>query len=261
VSQSRTKSTEGSLRRFEDKVVLITGAASGIGRASVERIAQEGGTILCADVQADAVQESAKRAVECGGTAESVICDVSDPAQASKTLATCIDRFGRIDVLCNIAGILRFERTHEMAVEDWNRILAVNLTGTFLMCQAALPHLLESQGCIVNMSSTSALAGLPYAAAYGASKAGVLSLTQAIAIEYGKQGVRANAICPGSIKTPMTKDPSFPDGIDMKILMRASPLDRFRGPETVASLVAFLGSDDAAHINGERIRVDGASLS
>ena len=261
MSQSRTKSTEGSLRRFEDKVVLITGAASGIGRASVERIAQEGGTILCADVQADAVQESAKRAVECGGTAESVICDVSDPAQASKTLATCIDRFGRIDVLCNIAGILRFERTHEMAVEDWNRILAVNLTGTFLLCKAALPHLLESQGCIVNMSSTSALAGLPYAAAYGASKAGVLSLTQAIAIEYGKQGVRANAICPGSIKTPMTKDPSFPDGIDMKIIMRASPLDRFRGPETVASLVAFLGSDDAAHINGERIRVDGAALS
>lgn len=261
MSESQQKTPEGSLLRFEDKIVLITGAASGIGRASVERIAREGGTILCADVQADAVQESAKRAVECGGNADSLICDVSDPEQVGQTVQACIDRFGRIDVLCNIAGILRFEHTHEMPVEDWNRILAVNLTGTFLMCQAALPHLVASQGCIVNMSSTSALAGLPYAAAYGASKAGVLSLTQAIAIEYGKQGVRANAICPGSIKTPMTKDPSFPEGIDMKIIMRASALDKFRGPETVASLVAFLASDDAAHINGERVRVDGASLS
>ena len=261
MSESPPAAAAGSLRRFEDRVVLITGAASGIGRASVERIAREGGTILCADVQADAVQESAKRAVECGGSASSVICDVSDPDQVDQTVQACVDRFGRIDVLCNIAGILRFEHTHEMLLEDWSRILAVNLTGTFLMCQAALPHLVESQGCIVNMSSTSALAGLPYAAAYGASKAGVLSLTQSIAIEYGKQGVRANAICPGSIKTPMTKDPSFPEGIDMKIIMRASPLDKFRGPETVASLVAFLASDDAAHINGERVRVDGASLS
>ncbi len=250
-----------SLRRFEDKVVLITGAASGIGRASVERVAQEGGTILCADVQADAVQESAKRAVECGGTAEAVICDVGDPEQAAKAVATCVDRFGRIDVLCNIAGILRFDHTHELSLEDWNRILAINLTGTFLMCRAALPHLLESRGCIVNMSSTSALAGLPYAAAYGASKAGVISLTQSIAIEYGKRGVRANAICPGSIQTPMTKEPHFPEGVDFKLIMRASPLDTFRGPETVASLVAFLGSDDAAHINGERVRVDGATLS
>lgn len=250
-----------SLRRFDEKVVLITGAASGIGLASTERIAEEGGTILCADVQADAVQASAKRAVELGATAEAVVCDVSDPEQVSATVAACIERFGRIDALCNIAGILRFDHTHELTLEAWNRILTVNLTGTFLMCNAALPHLVESQGCIVNMSSTSALAGLPYAAAYGASKAGVLALTRTIAIEYGKQGVRANAICPGSIATPMTKAPAFPDGIDMKLVMRASPLDKFRGPETVASLVAFLASEDAAHVNGEDVRVDGATLS
>jgi len=250
-----------SLRRFQDKVVLITGAASGIGLASVERIAQEGGTILCADVQPEAVQASAKRAVELGGRAEAVRCDVGDPEQVRHTVATCVERFGRLDVLCNIAGILRFDHTHELSLDDWSRVLQVNLTGTFLMCQAALPHLVATRGCIVNMSSTSALAGLAYGSAYGASKAGVLALTRSIAVEYGKQGVRANAICPGSISTPMTKSPSFPEGVDMKLVMRAMPLDKFRGPETVASLVAFLASEDAAHVNGEDVRVDGATLS
>ena len=249
------------LRRFDDKVVLITGAASGIGRASVERIAAEGGTVFCADVQAEAVQETAKLAMELGADAFAHVFDVSDPGQTAACVAACVERFGRLDALCNVAGILRFDHTHTMPLADWNRILSVNLTGTFLMCQAAIPHLLESRGSIVNLSSTSALAGLPYAAAYGASKAGVLALTYAIAIEYGKQGLRANAICPGSISTPMTKDPAFPEGLDMKLVMRAMPLDKFRGPETVASLVAFLASEDAAHINGERIRVDGATLS
>jgi NAD(P)-dependent dehydrogenase (short-subunit alcohol dehydrogenase family) len=249
------------LARFADKVVLITGAASGIGAATAERIAREGGSLFCTDVQAEAVQATAKRAVELGARAEALVSDVSDPEQVKASVAACLDHFGRIDVLCNIAGILRFDHTHELALADWNRVLQVNLTGTFLMCQAALPHLLESRGNIVNTSSTSALKGLPYGAAYGASKAGVLALTAAIATEYGRKGVRANAVCPGSITTPMTKQPTFPEGVSMKLVMRHSPLDEFRGPETVASLIAFLASDDAVHINGEHVRVDGASLS
>ena len=252
---------ESEARRFEGKVALITGAASGIGRATVERIAREGGSVLCADIHAEGVQESAKRASELGADAAAQACDVSDPAQVAATVAACIDRFGRLDALCNIAGVLRFDHTHELALEDWNRILAVNLTGTFLMCQAALPHLLEAKGAIVNTSSTSALAGLAYAAAYGASKAGVLALSYTLAIEYGKQGLRTNAVCPGSITTPMTQAPTFPEGAHMKLITRAMPLDEFRGPETVASVIAFLASEDASHINGERIRVDGATLS
>lgn len=250
-----------ALARFQDKVALVTGAASGIGAATVERLASEGATLLCADVQTEAVRETAKRAVERGAQAEAVDCDVSDPDQAKAAVAACLDRFGRIDVLCNVAGILRFANTHEMPLADWSRILEVNLTGTFLTCQAALPHLIESRGCIVNTSSTSALKGLPYGAAYGASKAGVLALTNAIATEYGRKGVRANCVCPGSILTPMTKEPSFPEGANMRLVMRHSPLDEFRGPETVASLIAFLASNDAVHINGEHVRVDGASLS
>jgi NAD(P)-dependent dehydrogenase (short-subunit alcohol dehydrogenase family) len=160
-----------------------------------------------------------------------------------------------------VAGILHMEHTHELDLEDWNRVIAINLTGTFLMCKAALPHLLASGGNIINTSSTSALAGLPWGAAYGASKGGVLALTYALAVEYGKQGIRVNAVCPGSIMTPMTTRGALPEGADMSLLRRVVPIDKPRGPETVAGVMAFLASDDAVHINGEKIRVDGGTLS
>ena len=233
-----------TMRRFEDRVALVTGAASGIGRATCERLASEGASLVCADVQAEAS-----------------LCDVSDPAQVRATVQLAIDRFGRLDVLCNIAGILLMQHAHETTLEQWRRVLDVNLTGTFLMSVAALPHLLAARGNIVNASSTSALAGLPYGAAYGASKGGVLALTRTFAIEYGKQGLRANAVCPGSIQTPMTTRNMLPKDADMKLILRASALDKPRGPETVAGVIAMLASDDGAHINGESIRIDGATLS
>ncbi len=172
-----------------------------------------------------------------------------------------MEHFGRLDSLCNIAGILRFDHTHELALEDWNRILEVNLTGTFLMCQRALPHLLSARGNIVNMASTAGMRGHPWTAAYSASKGGVLALTYGLAVEYGKQGLRANAVCPGSVTTPIHEQFRLPEGAERKLLKRIMPLDEFRGPETVAGVVAFLASEDAAHINGERIRVDGATFT
>ena len=168
---------------------------------------------------------------------------------------------GKLDVLCNNAGILKFGHTHEFTLEDWSRILAVNLTGTFLMCRAALPHLLASRGNIVNMGSTAGLAGHPWTCAYSASKGGVHALTYGLAIEYGKQGLRANVICPGSVRTPITKAFELPEGADRKLVYRIMSLDKPRGPETVASAVAFLASEDAVHINGIALRVDGATLS
>ncbi len=249
------------MRRFEDKVVLVTGAASGIGRATVERLAREGAKLLCVDVQAEAVEAAAKAVAELGAEAETRVCDVSSPEQTAAAVQACVDRFGRLDVLCNIAGILRFDHVEDLSVENWNRILAVNLTGTFLMCKAALPHLLESRGNIVNTSSTAALAGLAYGAAYGASKAGVLGLTYALAVEYGRKGLRANAVCPGSITTPMTQNVAFPSDPDPKLIRRVMALDKPRGPETVAGVIAMLASEDGAHINGEEIRVDGGTLA
>jgi NAD(P)-dependent dehydrogenase (short-subunit alcohol dehydrogenase family) len=250
-----------SPRRFDGKVALVTGAASGIGRATCERLASEGASLVCADVQAEALQATVKACQERGARAEPSHCDVSDAAQVRATVQLAIDRFGRLDVLCNIAGILLMEHAHATRLEDWRRVLDVNLTGTFLMSVAALPHLLEAKGNIVNASSTSALAGLPYGAAYGASKGGVLALTRTFAVEYGKQGLRANAVCPGSIQTPMTTRNKLPENPDMKLIMRAAALDRPRGPETVAGVIAMLASEDGAHINGEHIRIDGGTLS
>ncbi len=250
------------MKRFGGKVALVTGAASGIGRATALRFADEGAQVFCTDVQSEDVTLTAKSAVELGAEAEARVCDVSDPKESDACVQACVDRFGRLDVLCNIAGILRFDYFDEIDLADWNRILDVNLTGTFLMCKAAIPHLLESGGNIVNTSSTSALAGLAYGAAYGASKAGVLGLTYSLAIEYGRRGVRANAVCPGSIKTPMTAGAAgLPEKIDPKLIARAMALDRPRGPEAVAGVIAMLASEDGAHINGEQIRVDGVTLS
>lgn len=249
------------MNRFEDKVVLVTGAAGGIGKASAERMAEEGGRIVCVDVQSEAVELTAKEICERGGQAIASTCDVSDPAAVTSTVDCAINEYGQLDSLCNIAGILHFDNTHELTLEKWNKVLAVNLTGAFLMSQTALPHLLASRGNIVNMSSTAGLAGHPWTAAYSASKGGLLALTYTFAVEYGKQGLRANAVCPGSIKTAMHDQFQLPEGADGKLLYRIMPLDTFRGPEAAAALVAFLASEDAAHINGESVRVDGGTLA
>lgn len=247
--------------RFKDLVVLLTGAASGIGKASILRMAEEGAAVVCADIQSEAAEATAKEARELGANAIAVSVDVSDPESAKNAIAAAISEFGRIDSLCNIAGILRFDHTHELTLENWHQILAVNLTGTFLMTQAALPHLLESHGALVNMASTAGLAGQPWSAAYSASKGGVLSFTRSIAVEYGKQGMRANSVSPGGILTPIQNEFHLPEGADEKLLLRIMPLDKMREAGAAAAVVAFLASPDSIHINGETIRVDGGTLA
>lgn len=249
------------MNRFEGQVVLVTGSAGGIGKASALRMASEGARVVCVDLQSDAVEQTAREISELGGAASSVCCDISDPKDVESLIAQAVETYGQINSLCNIAGILHFHNTHELGLSEWQKILSVNLTGTFLMCQTALPHLLESSGNIVNMSSTAALAGHPWTAAYSASKGGILALTRTLAVEYGRQGVRANSVCPGSIKTAMHKQFVLPDGADESLLQRIMALDTFRGPEAAAAVVAFLASNDAAHVNGEEIRVDGGTLA
>ena len=250
------------MQRFEGKVALITGAASGIGRATAERIASEGGSVFCLDVQAEGLEETAKIAEQAGGKAATRVCDVGQEAEVQASIAACVEHFGRLDLLCNVAGVLRFSHSHEVDTETWQRIQRINVDGTFFAIRAALPHLLEVGGNVVNVSSVAAKAGLPYGLAYAASKGAVLSMTKTLAVEYGGQGLRFNSICPGSIKTPMTAGGAgLPKDADMKLVMRQMPLDQPRGPEACAALIAFLGSEDAAHINGEDVLIDGGALA
>jgi meso-butanediol dehydrogenase/(S,S)-butanediol dehydrogenase/diacetyl reductase len=234
-----------SLKRFEGKVALVTGAASGIGKATATRLAEEGATVVTLDV-ADGVE---------------IKCDISDEQQVNDAMAAVIAKHDRLDVLCNVAGVLRSDHTHEIKLADWDRIIRINLTGTFLVCKAAIPHLLKTKGNIVNTSSTSALGSHPWMAAYAASKGGILSMTRVIAVEYAKQGLRANCVCPGGINTPLHGQFRMPKGVDLELLRGAMPLVPQVGPEYAASVIAFLASDDAKYMNGAEIRADGGALS
>lgn len=248
------------MSRFENQVLLLTGASSGIGRAAALRLASEGASLFLTDIVAEALEETAKSAEQAGAQVAVQVCDVSKEDQAREAVAACVARFGKLDTLCNIAGVIQFEHLTETSFELWRRILSVNLDGTFLMIREAIPHLLETRGSIINIGSTAGLMGLPYGAAYGASKGGVHALTRSVAVEYARQGLRCNAICPASIETRMAS-PKFPKDVDMKLLQRPASLHGVRSPDEVASLIAFLASKEAIHISGEEIRIDGAALA
>ena len=248
------------MQRLEHRVALVSGAASGIGRATVERFALEGARIFAVDVQEGPLAETVASLRERGATVDSAVCDVTDEGQVRAAVQQCLGAFGALHQLTNMAGILRFDHFHELALADFERVQRVNVTGTFLLCREAVPALLESRGNIVNAASTASLQGIPWAAAYAASKGAVLAMTRAIAVEYADQGLRANCVCPADIKTPMTS-PVFPEGADLRKLGRIRSLSGVRGPEAVASVIAMLASDDAAHITGEYIRIDGGALA
>ncbi len=194
-------------QRYTEKVVLVTGAASGIGRATALRIAEEGGSVACLDMAVDGAE---KTAAEIGGKGKAYACNVADEDSVASAVAAVVSDFGKLDVTCNIAGIGKFAHTTDASKDEWDRIIAVNLTGTFLMCRATIPHLLETGGNIVNTASTAGVIGQPYSAAYCASKGGVRLLTQALAWEYIDRGIRVNAVAPGGVQTPLIQNFGFP---------------------------------------------------
>jgi NAD(P)-dependent dehydrogenase (short-subunit alcohol dehydrogenase family) len=235
------------MARFAGKVALVSGAASGIGAAVALRLADEGATVVRSDVAHGAVD---------------VVCDVRDPSSCAAAVAHVLERHGRLDVLTNVAGIGMSRLIGDMALEDWREVIDVNLTGTFLLSQSALPALLDAKGVIVNMGSVAGLRATPYNAAYCASKGGVIMLTKSMAIELAKAGVRVNAVCPGSVDTPFLRNFRLPDGADMSLFARASsPMGRLIDPAEVAAAVAYLASDDAATVSGTTLVIDGAATA
>ena len=247
--------------QLKGKTAIVTGGASGIGRATAERLASEGASLALSDVNADGLAETAATCTDAGANVYSAVSNVADEDSVAELVAAAVASHGRLDSVVNVAGILHFEDLRKTELSDWNRVITVNLTGTFLVCRAAMDHLLETGGNIVNTSSTSAIAGHPWTVSYSASKGGVYALTQCLAVEFGKQGVRCNSVAPGSILTPIQNEFRLPEGANVKLIDRITALDKHRGPETVASTIAFLASDDAAHVNGTCIKVDGGTLA
>jgi NAD(P)-dependent dehydrogenase (short-subunit alcohol dehydrogenase family) len=250
------------LERLSGRVAIVTGAASGIGQATATRFVREGASVFAIDITGDALDEAVAAVnlgAVAGGTAVAHVADVGDETAARTSVQAALDRFGKLDVLANIAGILRTAHSHECTLDMWDQILRVNLTGTFLMCRKAIPHLLSTRGSIVNTASTSSHFGHPWMAAYAASKGGVAALTQTLAIEYAKQGLRVNAVAPGSVTSGITTSITFPDGIDGGLIRRIMSPTGPGEPESVASVIALLASDDGAHMTGSIVRIDGGT--
>jgi meso-butanediol dehydrogenase/(S,S)-butanediol dehydrogenase/diacetyl reductase len=258
--------TSGAIgsRRFEGKIVLITGAGHGIGRASAERFAAEGASVIVVDIDQATANETAGAIHAAGSTAHAIATDVADPDAVESMAAEALQRFGRIDVLHNNAGRLRPGSVTDLAVDEWDRTFAVNIRSMFLVCRAVIPTMrTQGGGAIVNTASTSGLVGEATTPAYNASKAAIINFTRQLVADYSRFGIRANCVCPGWVPTGFN-DPVLTGMSDediAQIVKATVPLGRQARTEEVAAAVAFLASEDASYIAGHALVVDGGQIA
>lgn len=246
------------MQRFKDRVVIVTGAGSGIGEATARRFSQEGASVVLAGDTLDKLERVARDLPRERTLVK--VADVSSFEQVQALVDATIERFGALHVLFNNAGIAVEGTVTQPPLEDWNRIMAVNAGGVFHGCRAAMPHLVRSKGCIVNTASVSGLGGDWAMGFYNASKGAIVNFTKALALDHGKDGVRVNAVCPSLTFTPMTEDMKS-DGALMAKFAERIPLGRGADPSEIAAVVAFLASDDASFVSGVAMPVDGGLIA
>jgi NAD(P)-dependent dehydrogenase (short-subunit alcohol dehydrogenase family) len=246
--------------KLKDRTVVVTGAASGIGRASAKEFAKEGARVVIADVNHTGAAETVRQISSMGGTALAVEVDVSRPESVLNLIAETLRAFSEVHVLLNNAAVVISKTVEDTSVEEWNREIAVNLGGVFLCSKYFLPHLRKTKGCIVNMASVNGYFVEPMCAGYCATKGGIIALTKAMAIDHGKDGIRVNCICPGYINA---------GGAEAYFQAQSNPeaagaaagklhaLWRIGQPEEVGRLAVFLASDDASFMTGAAVAVDG----
>ncbi|MGB3291606.1 MAG: SDR family oxidoreductase [Phormidesmis sp.] len=249
------------MNRLLNKACIVTGAGSGIGKATAERFAAEGAKVLCVDINADAVAETAQQIERSGGVAESFAADISVRLQVEAFIEKCVERYDQLDVLVNNAGVNLPGIFHEVADDVIDRTLNVNVKGTIYASRAAIPHMLkQGKGSIVNVSSVNGLVSEPFLTIYSASKGAIVMLTRGIALDYAKQNIRCNCVCPGWVDTPINyAHAEMLGGLDKvyEDIDSFQPIGRPGEPSEVANLILFLASDESSLMTGSIVTADG----
>jgi NAD(P)-dependent dehydrogenase (short-subunit alcohol dehydrogenase family) len=251
--------------RIAGKACVVTGAGSGIGKATAVRLAEEGGSVLAVDISLEPVEQAVDEITRAGGVAVAHQADVSDSAQVDAMVAACVARFGSIDVLVNNAGVNLPGVLHEVSDAEIDRTLGVNVRGPIYGCRAAIPHMLrQGGGSIINMSSVNGIVSEPFLAVYSASKGAIVMLTKGVALDYAKQGIRCNAICPGWVDTPINHAHAAMLGGLERVYAEIDsfqPIGRPGEPREIANVVLFLASDEASFMTGSVVVADGGMTS
>jgi NAD(P)-dependent dehydrogenase (short-subunit alcohol dehydrogenase family) len=244
------------ISNMSGKAALVTGAASGLGRATALALATAGAGLCLVDVNAEGLEETAVQVRALGRKAVVVAANLADAQACAAAVATALEAFGRLDALCNVAGLIFFSNSADMPVADWDKTLAVNLSAPFHLSKAAIPHLLAVDGAIVNVTSSAAFIGEAYAAAYCATKAGLNAMTKAMAMEFIKQPIRINAVAPGGMMTNIASNLKMPQGADVELIKRFSPMRGLVEVDDVAAMIAHLASDAGRAFHGACVTMD-----
>jgi NAD(P)-dependent dehydrogenase (short-subunit alcohol dehydrogenase family) len=241
---------------MKGRAALVTGAASGLGKGTALALARAGANVCIVDVNEGGLEESARALRALGVEVHAHPADLSKPDDCRNAIAAAVRAFGRLDALCNVAGIIFFANAHEMPALQWEKTIAVNLSAPFYLIQAAIPHLLAANGAVVNVTSSGGIVGEAYLGAYCASKAGLMHLTRALAMEYVHKPIRFNAVAPGGMMTNIGANLQMPQDVNYDLIKRFSGLRGMVEVDDVAELIAFLASDAARAYHGACISID-----